>query len=163
ITLLGRNPFEMIKGEWYTEKDPGYVVTDNYYAPNQITVTVDTSGLNTKVGGEYFVYYKAMDASGNQSELEFRSVFVNFITGIKNNSETRNGVQIYPNPSSGNIKLYSNEPILHIAVYDTNGKLHQVLERPELGVDIRIKAQGLLFVHIKTESGLSVQKLLVTH
>jgi hypothetical protein len=162
ITLLGRNPFEMIKGEWYTEKDPGYVVTDNYYAANQIAVTIDTSGLNTNVGGVYYVFYRAEDPSGNKSSIEFREVRVMFNVGLNDNLVTSGMIRVYPNPSTGKIRLVSNESVIQIAIYDLNGKLVQQIDKPETDADIFVKGEGLLFVHIKTESNNIIQKLLIT-
>ncbi|MFN9518547.1 MAG: immunoglobulin-like domain-containing protein, partial [Bacteroidota bacterium] len=153
ITLLGRNPFEMIKGEWYTEKDPGYVVTDNYYAPNQINVTVDTSGLNTKVGGEYFVYYRAVDQSGNLSKRVFRKVTVNFATGLKQIGANET-MALYPNPTSGLCTvLLSTKEEGSIEIYNIVGTLIKNVtyksNQTQIDLDLSDEKPGMYFVVMK--------------
>ncbi|MFN5919986.1 MAG: T9SS type A sorting domain-containing protein, partial [Bacteroidota bacterium] len=159
----GRNPFEMIKGEWYTEKDPGYVVTDNYYAPNQITVTVDTSGLNTNVGGRYYVYYKATDPSGNVSDDNtFRQVIVNFATGIRdimNNDK----LSVYPNPSSdGLVNIESKQPITSLKVVDISGKqvLNQTIDH-KTTLQLSLARSGVYLIEIVRENDFIIKRILI--
>ncbi|MFN4971543.1 MAG: T9SS type A sorting domain-containing protein, partial [Bacteroidota bacterium] len=142
-----------IKGEWYTEKDPGYVVTDNYYAPNQITVTVDTSGLNTKVGGEYFVYYRAVDQSGNLSKRVFRKVTVNFATGLKQIGANET-MALYPNPTSGLCTvLLSTKEEGSIEIYNIVGTLIKNVtyksNQTQIDLDLSDEKPGMYFVVMK--------------
>jgi len=160
ITLLGRNPFEMIKGEWYTEKDPGYVVTDNYYAANQIAVTIDTSGLNTNVGGAYYVYYRAEDPSGNQSVEEFRRVRVLFATSVKEEVKSSN-ISVYPNPSTGKVTINSKDEILSIVVYSMHGKEEMRFTNTDSFNQIDINKKGLKLLVIETTTGTYSQRVVV--
>jgi hypothetical protein len=113
------------------------------------------------VGGAYYVYYRAEDPSGNQSVEEFRRVRVLFATSVKEEVKSSN-ISVYPNPTKGKIRLISNESVIQIAIYDLNGKLVQQIDKPETDADIFVKGEGLLFVHIRTESNNIIQKLLIT-
>ncbi len=62
LTLKGSNPYNAQFGREY--KDPGYTATDNY--DGNITKGVKITGdVDTKVIGEYKVYYTAIDSSDN--------------------------------------------------------------------------------------------------
>jgi PKD repeat protein len=160
IKLLGRNPFEMTRLEHYADVDPGYVVTDNYYPASQIMVTVDTSSLDTRVGGIYFVKYCAEDPSRNKSECMFREVVVNFITSLNSVTSGKEQLLVYPNPSSGRIYIDSKETIRSIKVMDMSGRIINT----ELSVDlsyIDIKTTGLVMVYVETDNGTYTERILI--
>jgi len=165
ITLLGRNPFEMIKGEWYTEKDPGYVVTDNYYAANQIAVTIDTSGLNTNVGGAYYVYYRATDPSSNLSKRVFRKVDVIFATGLKQYGINESLV-VYPNPTTGlcNIQLPAHENGT-IEIYNVLGALIRnvayTANQTKVELDLSNEKPGMYFMVMHSNGKKKTTKIQV--
>jgi hypothetical protein len=155
IKLLGRNPFEMTRLEHYADVDPGYVVTDNYYPASQITVTIDTSNLNTQVGGNYYVYYRAIDPSGNRSASVFRNVRVNFMTSVKEVA-SNNKLTVYPNPTNGvfTVQLPDNTegPVL---VYNILGSLIKQIEharyQSKVELDLSTEKPGIYFVKVNVQ------------
>ncbi len=65
LTLVGNNPLTVEVNAMFN--DPGYTVTDNYYA--NVTVIVDSSMVEMNKVGEYTVTYTATDSSGNTTML----------------------------------------------------------------------------------------------
>jgi hypothetical protein len=162
IKLLGRNPFEMTRLEHYADVDPGYVVTDNYYPASQITVTVDTSELNTQVGGNYYVYYRATDPSGNRSILEFRAVRVKFMTSLNDNTVISNAkISVYPNPSTGTFFINTNEEIQQLDVMNMTGQLVKSIRDYNSTDGIRIDNKGIYMLRILGNNSLYYHKVIV--
>jgi hypothetical protein len=162
ITLLGRNPFRIERTTPYTPQDPGYTVIDNYDNSADIRVEVDTSTLNVNVGGVYFVYYTAIDQSGNVSDRVFRQVEVYFGTGLKSVTHDDN-VQIYPNPSHGNISVISTKVQKSIEVFDMTGKMvYNENVNGTMRTQIDLKNSGLYLLQIVYEDGTkSTHKIVI--
>ncbi|MDB4490851.1 DUF5011 domain-containing protein, partial [bacterium] len=72
ITLAGDAVVTIEAGESYDEQ--GVTVSDNY--DTNLTVTIDSSAVNTSVLGSYLVIYSAMDSSENQAVQVTRTVTV---------------------------------------------------------------------------------------
>jgi hypothetical protein len=70
-TLLLQGLPEMNVEVFNTFIDPGYLVSDNYWPQNAITVT-STSNVNTSVLGSYSITYTATDASLNKVSVTRR-------------------------------------------------------------------------------------------
>jgi len=68
------------------------------------------------------------------------------------------GLKIYPNPAKDILFLKSPEPIEHVTIYDLLGK--RLLQENKEQINISSLPAGLLFVEVKTTSGVGVKKLL---
>ena len=66
LELAGADTMVIEVNTLSTVPEPGWVVTDNYYAQSQITVS-KTGTVNLNVLGDYTVTYQAIDGSGNQT------------------------------------------------------------------------------------------------
>ena len=69
-------------------------------------------------------------------------------------------VNIYPNPTNGELKIESGElRIEDIVIYDVFGKM-QKIEKSKNAIDISHLSTGIYFVKIRTEAGEVVKKVL---
>lgn len=74
-------------------------------------------------------------------------------------------IEIAPNPSSGMVYISSNkEKLTSIVVYNTQGKIVKEFtpsnfKKNEL--DLSTQSKGLYLIHIKSEKGISVQKIII--
>ncbi len=75
LTLLGNSPLTVEVNTMFN--DPGYTVSDNYYAT--VDVVVDSSMIQYNVVGTYPVWYTATDGSGN-------SVLVTRMVSVEDNT-----------------------------------------------------------------------------
>ncbi len=120
IKLNGASTITMNAGEEYVEL--GATATDNYDSSDKLKVQI-TGEVNTKVAGEYTIYYNVKDSSNNAAEQVERKVIVkDEIISIESNIPTVNcnygesqidltGLQIKVNWKSGtssNISINEN-------------------------------------------------------
>ncbi len=71
ITLLPQDTVVLDCISVTVAPEPGYVITDNYYATSQITIT-KTGVVNPNVLGTYVIRYKVQDPSGNADSSKVR-------------------------------------------------------------------------------------------
>jgi PKD repeat protein len=158
IQLLGSNPFRVDIGTEYEDAEPGFVVSDNYDSADSITVEIDASAYQKDITGQYFVYYTAIDKSGNRSSQIFRKFIITFPVGIKELNQN-NTLTVYPNPSTG--IFYINSKELNgatITVYDMTGRevlTQRISEGAEdTAIDMTGKMQGMYHM-VLTHNGQS--------
>lgn len=63
ITLLGNNPFDLEMLSTYS--DPGATAEDNEDGDISSSISVDASGIENRLPGNYEVFYSVTDAAGN--------------------------------------------------------------------------------------------------
>lgn len=142
-------------------------VKDNYYNTSQITLT-KTSNVNAYKLGLYFDEYTATDGSGNVSVLRRYVKIVDAQAGIAV-LEKNQGVNVYPNPSSGKFNIIYKSDLqedLAIEVYNVTGKLVAVIKGDNgkngiQTIDLSWEASGLYTIKISTNSRTIVRKVSV--
>ena len=77
ITLTGASPINILVGDTYTEL--GATATDNVDGDITGSIVIDSSTVNTAVGGTYQVTYNVQDASGNAAIQITRTVVVSVL------------------------------------------------------------------------------------
>lgn len=79
-----------------------------------------------------------------------------------NELETGNNIVIYPNPTTSNLNLHSDIKILSIQLDDIHGRTLEINQVNELNYsfDFTTKSNGIYLLKIRTEQGLSVEKVL---
>jgi PKD repeat protein len=162
MKLLGSNPLrvDIINqvGPWWSVADPGVVASDNYDQPSEIRILIDSSAYVKDVPGDCYIFYTAVDSSGNRSEPMFREVQVRFPVGIKELNQN-NTLTVYPNPSTGIFYINSKElKGATITVYDMTGRevlTQQISEGAEdTAIDMTGKMQGMYHM-VLTHNGQS--------
>ncbi|MBD3582807.1 DUF7619 domain-containing protein [Flavobacterium selenitireducens] len=67
-------------------------------------------------------------------------------------------VSVYPNPSAGLVGIKSDSPVKSLELFDVQGRLLQQSLNSGT-IDLSARSTGLYFLRIRTESGVSVQKV----
>jgi hypothetical protein len=119
---------------------------------------IDSSAYVKDVPGDCYIFYTAVDSSGNRSEPMFREVQVRFPVGIKELNQN-NTLTVYPNPSTGIFYINSKElKGATITVYDMTGRevlTQQISEGAEdTAIDMTGKMQGMYHM-VLTHNGQS--------
>lgn len=81
------------------------------------------------------------------------------------NEKDKNSLQIYPNPSSGNL-LIRGEGISRVAVYDILGNLKQTntatsTQQSSIYLNLNYLAKGVYMVQIEDKNGLQTRKVVL--
>jgi hypothetical protein len=88
------------------------------------------------------------------------------ISGIKRLSINSNQLSIYPNPTSGQftVKSDDNQNGYAVEVYNVVGEkvFQSVLSNSQITIDLSSKSAGLYFVYLKSEESVEVGKVLIT-
>ena len=71
-------------------------------------------------------------------------------------------INIYPNPANHFVNIEAKSKIKSIQMYDIQGRLLEILhpEKEKTGIDISTKANGVYFVKITSENGISTKKIM---
>ncbi|MEZ0129387.1 T9SS type A sorting domain-containing protein, partial [Flavobacterium sp. LBUM151] len=91
----------------------------------------------------------------NKAETIFKSL------GTKD-FETDKSVALYPNPTKGNVTINCDNTIKKIELFDVQGRILQtkIENNNNAQLNISNKANGLYFIRITTENGVSVEKVI---
>jgi len=184
ITLNGAT--SMVICQWGKYIDPGYTLTDKYFA--LIDIKIDSVGfpINTNNPGLQKIQYKATDKSGKYAFSETRYIMVypsysincggpgyptdttGHSSAIKPNMNLDKNIEIYPNPSSGSIyiSMKSHLEISSVSIYNINGQIVSHKNASDLSfskgqLDITDQPNGIYFARIEMEGGNFVKKLVL--
>ena len=150
---------------WDEWTDPGTVVKDNY---DQAPVVSDVGTyVNTQSEGIFEITYTAEDQSGNKSVPVTRTIVVGPRTSIENPLADR-GVEIYPNPTNGQvtveINLDASEPI-SMRIVDVTGRT--VIDASQIApnadkVELSLSHlnDGVYFMHLQTGTESIVKQIV---
>jgi hypothetical protein len=165
LTLKG-DPYLSIE-KWSTFVDPGYSVTDNYYAAKDLKI--DTfNNVNIHKTGIYQVRYSAKDPSGNLSPSVVRLVrVIQTMNGIAENNQPSLGV--YPNPSNGKfiLSLYLPQTLqARISVFNQLGEEVSLIHSgnitsAEFSVDLSQMPSGVYTVKVQTENASLLKRVII--
>jgi hypothetical protein len=79
------------------------------------------------------------------------------VTGI-NDIQTESALQVYPNPTAGELNIETDGQIRTIQIFNVSGK--QVFETNQIHFDIAHLPAGTYIVAVQTERGISRQKIV---
>ncbi len=79
-----------------------------------------------------------------------------------NENEKEKSIEIYPNPSDGQLMVSSGSIIRNVAVYNSAGILVGTyrFNQSKVSLDITSLTAGLYFIRVRTDSGDTVEKLI---
>lgn len=140
----------------------GLTITDNYDAPSVLRPRLEIlfNNLNTYQEGIYTVTFRVSDLSGNQSLPYERIIWVSrlfpTIQGSVNTMSLDKAVNVYPNPTTGNVNIsynFATPESFDVKVFNATGSL--VLSTGNLhgqsgiqNIDLSNQANGLYHVRI---------------
>ena len=109
----------------------------------------------TPLAGVSYYRLKTVDQNGNYNYSQIVSV----------NFDTKNGLEIYPNPAGSFTSINSRKyPILEVHLYDVTGKLLQDIHLSsgltKYSLNTADLAQGMYFIRVTTTTAIYQQKLL---
>jgi hypothetical protein len=111
----------------------------------------------------YFFNVVVSDMANNKTA--YTSLKITTLVGIETQSIT--SLWVYPNPTSGELRIMNNEPLLmnNVEIYDVYGKsivIPNVAQRNEEFKTINISnlANGVYFLRIQTEQGVVTKKII---
>ncbi len=163
ISLLGSDPFNMMRYKPYI--DPGFQVTDNYYNPSSITVNVDASKVVTHTPGLYYVYYSAMDPSGNKTNVSRKISISEFgEVGIQEHAAGAS-FTAYPNPTKGKLNVeWGTKSVQTIKVYSIIGTLVAQVNvhdknATEMQIDLSHLKEGVYIVRLEGTGDMLMRKV----
>lgn len=160
VVILGGNPtaiggtppFEYL---W----DPGWLFENAYDANPQ---TIDTIDVNLQ---PTLFYLYIVDHNICNS---YDSVWVNFITGIDDNSMQNSNLQIYPIPASNTINIETDQSIdvKSIIVYDINGKPLDnyktiLVSEKNIRLEFHNISSGNYFIMLRYDNKIIVKKIII--
>jgi len=179
-------PVIVLKGDaalsicrWGNYVSPGYSVSDNYDAPNQVTVDSEGSFLTqggTTMFGLYDVRYKATDRAGNISYSPYRYIQVIEETDFKCESSVAPNlgldkyINVYPNPTSGLCVVDVNLPGTQQVRMSITNMLGQeisvvhtgIIGKDKLTVDLSNEKSGVYFLNIVSDHETLVKRIELT-
>jgi uncharacterized repeat protein (TIGR03803 family) len=102
---------------------------------------------------------------GNPSFGEADVVFkLGLVTGV-NEINIDSEIKIYPNPSDGffSITMEHPAPKTQMAIYNAVGEVicKYVINGSKSDIDLSVQPNGIYFIHINTEKGVAVKKIIV--
>ena len=80
-----------------------------------------------------------------------------------NESDFKNDLSVYPNPSKGRINFDSGEKIKSISVWNASGQEIQRCIPNQFKASITINSQGLYFIKAETEKGTKTAKIVISN
>ena len=135
--------------------------------PNTFTYqsgTSDTSAnpiIKFNQTANYSVQLKATNPFSSDSLLRSSYISVQKV-GVNNLTKNNSAIIIYPNPTNGLVQIQSPIKIQSILVFDITGKqlLQQQPDTQTDEINISNLPQGLYQIHVQTEMGVMVKKLI---
>ena len=91
------------------------------------------------------------------------SIFIPDPTGILEAEDSKTGVELTPNPATGEVRIASGIEMMQIEVYDEKGGLLHTLPATGLKADLDVSSwpRGTYLLRILTPAGPTTKKLLV--
>ena len=107
----------------------------------------------------------ASESNGGRSALKNSNVSVNCsgIISATNNFLSNINLNIYPNPSKGNLVINASEKIITISVFNIVGK--EVISNAKTNnnqLDLNQLSNGVYFINISTEKGKITKKIILS-
>ena len=141
-------------------------------------VTTNVTAKDPPVGGHGSILFKiktADDLITNDQVEKQADIFFDYNAPIETNKaetifkslgtkdfETDKSVALYPNPTKGNVTINCDNTIKKIELFDVQGRILQTKIENNNAAQLNIsnKANGLYFIRITTENGVTVEKVI---
>lgn len=131
-------PFQH-SGTWY-----------EFFTGNQLTVNATNLSLVLQPG-EYRLY----------SDIQLPA-FDDLATDVSDPIEQVEGIKLYPNPASSNIRIEAETKIEHLQIYSLDGRVVRQLQPKNTAVNVAISDlnEGMYLIQIRTSNGMTTEKFI---
>ncbi|MCD4792261.1 MAG: T9SS type A sorting domain-containing protein, partial [Bacteroidales bacterium] len=142
--------------------DAGEGFVSYLWSNESIEQTLTLNGSDLGVGSfEYNVLVEDINTCENSD-----TVVVNVEAGSLVESLTYSKIIIYPNPTKGIVKFDMNNSnsVTDIKITDEFGRLIKhikINDDPYLKIDLSEQAKGFYFIHIQSETGIIIKKIVL--
>jgi hypothetical protein len=161
ITLLGDQFLTVCR--WDDFADPGVVVSDNL---DGLVEPEIVSNVDVNWQGLYTIRYNAIDEAGNRSTAERVIRVIDCMTGME--ESIGNAVNVYPNPSKGNVTIESEGLDLsnaRVIVRDILGRTvpatFTTKGNTTLETDLSAQPAGTYFISIVSGNDIVTKKIQI--
>jgi hypothetical protein len=96
----------------------------------------------------------------SSSQVDSKIAWYENFTILRIDDNENMELSIYPNPTNGLLNIESISEIISIKMYDTLGRLVLAQSNPSNQLEVSNLSNGLLFVQIETNQGISIQKVI---
>lgn len=136
---------------------------------NQIQFTTDTGAnwvnqgiINFHLNGFYFFNESLGFAFGDNGNI-LRTINGGGTVGIRENSNLKKKIRIYPNPAKGKIHLETRGEIsiTSLKLINSQGKEVRQYKKEKKDLDISNFPSGIYFLHIQSEEGEVMEKIVI--
>jgi hypothetical protein len=128
---------------------------DHGFTRAEMEAGIDKSFYDTNYPGVDIVFMRynwRADALSAASDIATSAIY----------EQTIKGLEIYPNPTSGQINIQANEPIKSMLISDVLGKqiFNDNPNKTKINLNLNQLKKGIYFISIKTDNGISVKKII---
>ena len=71
-------------------------------------------------------------------------------------------VQVYPNPAQNTLYIMSSETVEEVSVYDISGRMLQQTTNPSTSIDVSSLANGIYLVKVRTATGETIKRIVIS-
>ncbi len=119
-------------------------------------------GRETTNGSNHYEYIDEQPFCGTNyyrlQQIDFDGAF-DYSKVISLRVRKDNNIEIYPNPTTGNLELTGDE-VIEIKILDSFGRIVKKLTKPNKNIDISGFADGLYFISLKTEKDIITKRII---
>lgn len=103
--------------------------------------------------------------SGTPLADTLKQVFCNTSLSLNGVTKKETMLSIYPNPSKGEVYIYSSKKIKHVNITDILGRTvvdtNEIILTEDNKASCNIREKGLFIIHVETDSGLITEKIII--
>ena len=117
---------------------------------------------NTETEVEYYDAEESLSFSADAIVGDANDLFVIHFRAEVGTDEFASKVQVYPNPTSGEITL-EGDGLNHVRIVNTYGQMvyNAKVEGEQVRIDLSNMAKGIYMMHIEADGGQAVRKIVI--
>lgn len=155
--------------------DSGATATDNHFVNQKIVADsssyfTDYIGEDYPSGGIHQIRYIAVDSAGNRSSITRNVNVVSNTTGIADKNADGVQLDLYPNPTDGNLRITLNGvegSEGHLSIVNARGQKVRTLHEGQIedgsrNIKLENQAIGVYFLRLNTQDNLVIKRFVLT-
>lgn len=131
---------------------------------NSRTWTFDWTAPGAGTGSvTFYGSFNSANGTGQSNGDKIYTTSLNVIEGGVGMEEKNifTDVKIYPNPTSSFIKIFTNEEINNLKIYNIDGQIVLKEVKPRSTINVQHLSSGVYFVQLSNNERVSLKKLLI--